>query len=374
MADNQFLALLEKDRPRIEPLIAPYFDKELWFNNAKAVWNAIQRDEKLRACSPQSLVNCVEEAARRGLEIGGPNKHCAPVAFKTTAILITQWQGKAFIWMKSGAIKKLVPHVVYEGEKFEIYQGDEDRIVHIPALDLDQHPAKWLNDIKNIVGAYAIATLWSGERVRSFVSRAYMIRLMEWVAKKNQGSLGFGYGDWLPEMCMKTAVHRLEGKIQPPPHMDPEQLAAWLRASAAPSVDAEYEHVETDLPPDNLPTDARVAQTEERRPRNAQVAGSTPAASSRLVLSPDAAQASAGAGNTKGESGRSVPDSNPASAALIDEASVTMLTGMYRQRHNGKLTGVADWLTEYMDVEDFAELRADQVDECASKLGEDIPS
>jgi recombinational DNA repair protein RecT len=263
MADsNQFLALLEKEEPKIKPLIAPYFDKDLWFQNAKAMWKAVQRDEKLRACSTESLVGCVEEAARRGLEIGGPNKHCAPVAFKTTAILITQWQGKVFIWMKSGAIKKLMPNVVYVGDEFEISSGDDDHIKHVPSLALDEHPPEWLGKIDNIVGAYAIATLWSGEKVRSFVTRAYMKRLIEWVKKKNNGVLGFGYNDWMPEMFMKTAVHRLDGKIQPPPHMDKDQIEAWGRAAAAANIDVDFTRLGEDDPDPDMPTAARTAHVE----------------------------------------------------------------------------------------------------------------
>jgi len=370
MADNQFLALLEKDRPRIEPLIAPYFDKELWFNNAKAIWNAIQRDEKLRACSPQSLVNCVEEAARRGLEIGGPNKHCAPVAFKSTAILITQWQGKAFIWMKSGAIRKLTSQVVYEGDKFEIYQGDEDRIVHSPNL-IDDRPAAWQNNIKNIVGAYAIATLWSGERVHSFVNRAYMVRLMEWVKKKNQGSLGFGYQDWLPEMCMKTAVHRLDGKIQPPPHMDPEQIAAWQRASLAPSVDADFEHVAEELPPDDLPS-ATVSERVTDRATESDPAGTR---ASRSPAAPTSSGASLQLRPDKPAKAGSAAVPSAASAAsaatpTIDDADETMLRKIWRSKHDGKVAGLDAWLMENYEIEDLSELTTDKVAHALAKMEE----
>lgn len=256
-SDNRYLTVLEKEKPTIEPLIAPYFDRELWLNNAKALWKAIQRSNDLSLCSAESLVGCVEEAARRGLEIGSPNKHCAVVPFKLksggmTAILITQWQGKAFMWMKTGAIRKLKADVVYTGDRFELISGDEDRIVHVPDFAATRSP-QWLNSLANIVAAYAVAWLWSGERVHAVVTQSQIKRTMDWIVKKN-GDLGFGWKDWLPEMCMKTAVHRLDGKIQPPPHMDPEQIAAWQRASAATGIEAEFEQVNDEpLPPDILP-------------------------------------------------------------------------------------------------------------------------
>lgn len=230
MAD-QFLALLEQQKDTIASYLPSYLrtdaERDRFFANARAV---IQ-DYKLAKCSPQSLLNCVIDAAKAGLLIGGPEKHCAVVPFDTkggglAAILIVQWQGKSFLWHRAGAITKLKAQVVYQGDKFELIEGDEDRIVHQPDLTAD-HTPDWLNDLNHIVGAYAIAWLPNGDRLHRFVSRAHIRRTMESVKKKNNGKLGFGWSDWLPEMCMKTAIHRLTGLIQPRPKMDDEQREAW---------------------------------------------------------------------------------------------------------------------------------------------------
>lgn len=230
MAD-QFLALLEQQKDTIASYLPSYLrtddERDRFFANARAV----SQNYLLKDCSASSLLNCVIDAAKRGLMIAGPEKHCAVVPFetkggKTSAILIVQWQGKSFLWQRAGAIIKLKAQVVYEGDDFQLIEGDEDRIEHRPDFKADRRP-EWLNDLTNIVGAYAIAWLPNGEKIHRFVSRSAIRRTMEAVKRKNNGKLGFGWSDWLPEMCMKTAIHRLDGLIQPQPKMTKEQKEAW---------------------------------------------------------------------------------------------------------------------------------------------------
>ena len=228
---DKYLALLEQEKDTIASYLPSYLrtddERDRFFANARAVAD----NYLLKGCTPDSLLRCVVHAAKRGLMVGGPEKHCAIVPFKTKggsemAVLIVQWQGKSFLWQRAGAIIKLKAAVVYEGDDFALIEGDEDRIEHRPDFKADRNP-EWLNDLNNIVGAYAIAWLPNGEKVHRFISKSAIRRTMEAVKKKNDGSLGFGWKDWLPEMCMKTAIHRLDGLIQPQPKMTKEQKEAW---------------------------------------------------------------------------------------------------------------------------------------------------
>lgn len=230
--EKEYQTELEKRLPAIIKMLPPYLPTERFQMLARA----LLRNPDLINCTPSSLVDCVAQAAEKGLEIGGPNKHCAIVRFKSTAVLIPQWQGKAFLWIKSGAIRKLTADVIYKGDYYKVRLGDDESIEHHPDVESDRSPA-WLNNMDNIVGAYAIATLPSGDKQHSFVSRAHLVRLREWVKKKNEGE-GFGWRDWLPEMAKKTAVHRLDGYIQPPAEMTEEQREAWSRAERTIEVDA----------------------------------------------------------------------------------------------------------------------------------------
>ena len=253
-------------RARIEAQLPSYLKEhaDRFFQLA----NQAARDRALTGCSPESILRCIEQAAVRGLEVGSPSRHAAIVPFRgktaTSAILLIQWQGRAFLWFKSGAIRKLKADCVYNGDFFLIESGDRDEIVHRPDVMTDRSP-QWLGDLRNVVGSYAIATLASGERVHSFVSRSQLKKTMDFVRSKNAGELGFGWRDWLPEMAKKTAIHRLEGFIQPPSDMQPEQREAWALANNALEVEAEI--VSDQEKPDDLPQPAVKVVKDEPPPK-----------------------------------------------------------------------------------------------------------
>jgi recombination protein RecT len=221
---DTYLALLEAKEENIKKVLPEW----LTFDRFMTLARALEQNPDLRQCSPQSLVGCVLDAANRGWEVGGPSKHCAIVKFKSTAVLIPQWQGRAFLWMRAGAITKLRANVAYTWDAFDWDEGQEV-LTHKQDLDAD-HSWQQLNDIKNIKAAYAIATLPNGDKQYSVVSHAQLVRTMESVKRKNNGALGFGWTDWLPEMCRKTAVHRLDGFLQAPASADKLQQSAWDRS------------------------------------------------------------------------------------------------------------------------------------------------
>lgn len=234
-------AELDQQLPAIISMLPPYLPSDRWQKLAADLVHFLNRtkegQEILLNCTPQSIVNCVRQAAEYGLEVAGPSKHCAIVKFKSTAVLIVQWQGRAFLWLRSGAITKLEASVVFEGDTFSIRQGTDPKIEHEPDIET-AHPPSWYNDLKNIRGAYAVATLPNGSKQFSWVNRSQLDRLRQWVKSKNEGRESFMFRDWLPEWCRKTAVHRLEGFLQPPAEMSDAQHAAWEHAERTIEVDA----------------------------------------------------------------------------------------------------------------------------------------
>ena len=262
MAENQFLALLETKEDTIRKVLPEWLTFERFMTLARA----LDQNPDLRECTPQSLVGCVVDAANRGWEVGGPSKHCAIVKFKKTAVLIPQWQGRAFLWMRAGAITKLRANVVYKWDTFDWDEGQE-LLVHKQDLDVD-HSWQELNSIANIKAAYAIATLPNGEKQYSVISHAHLVRTMESVKAKNDGNLGFGWTKWLPEMCRKTAVHRLDGFLQAP-GFDPNDSTSRLRQRAWDSA--------------GQPSDGEVSAEELDRMKRAEAANNDIAAPPRKV-------------------------------------------------------------------------------------------
>lgn len=353
MADsNKYLALLEQEKDTIASYLPSYLrtddERDRFFANARAVAD----NYLLKGCSPDSLLRCVVDAAKRGLMVGGPERHCAVVPFRTKgggemAVLIVQWQGKSFLWQRAGAIIKLKAQVVYEGDDFQLIEGDEDRIEHRPDYKADRKP-EWLNDLNNIVGAYAIAWLPNGETVHQFVSRSAIRRTMEAVKKKNDGKLGFGWNDWLPEMCRKTAIHRLDGLIQPQPQMTKEQKEAWALNE---HVVSEFEDTVGEKP-DDIPiaTDGTHAPT----PRRAKVEVVDDAgASGKKKSSPSSTDAPHG------------PD-----RLLNDQEQNDLYDGWGAL--GGKGTALKKFLEANFQVDDLAKLKLSQMNDVTAKMESEL--
>jgi phage RecT family recombinase len=361
-------ALLEAHRGEIKLLLPNYLDVERFMRNAAT----LTRIRALHDCSPASLLECAMDAARRGLEIGSHTKHCAAVPFQlktggTTAILIVQWQGKAFLWHRAGAIKKLVARCVYVGDEFRVIQGDKDCIEHTPDLTSDRDP-RWLNDWNNIVGAYAIAWLWSGEKAHSFVSRGQIMRVMESVKKRNRGDLGFGWTDWRPEMAMKTAVHRLEGFVHPPPDWTPEQIDAWNRASTTSdhSFDAAFDVDVTSSAPSDDDEDLPSARAAEV-PSSRRAAVVPPSPAPKAPQSPPAKAA-------KVAEIKPPPKPAPVPVREADDATVSVETQddliEQAQLANIRASALLQMVRRDFGVDDLGKLRNSQAVELGAALRE----
>jgi phage RecT family recombinase len=232
---ERVLNLLDAREQHIRGLLPDYLPLKRFMALAGAGLARAARDPKLRTCPPENLVECVVEAARRGLEVGGDANHCAIVPYQTKrgdrAVLLTQWQGLVFLWMRAGAVRRVSANVVFVGDKFSYRAGDDEAIIHEPALDGEQHDTAWFNDLDNVVASYAIATLHNGERVRVVLTRERLRAIRDWVERTK--GLGFGWPGWLPEMCRKSSILRLKGFIAPPPVMTAREADAWTRSLEA---------------------------------------------------------------------------------------------------------------------------------------------
>src|SRR5882724_3877261 len=102
-----------------------------------------EKSYALRECTPQSILNCLIQAAEMGLEPNTPLQHCFLIPFrnarlnKTFATLVIGWRGLVHrAAMASGA--RVEAHLVRMGEKFAYSPVDRMRpIVHEVDLAAD---------------------------------------------------------------------------------------------------------------------------------------------------------------------------------------------------------------------------------------------
>jgi recombinational DNA repair protein RecT len=352
MAESKYLTLLESRKSDFLSILPPYVSRERFLDLARAAQRDLARQhngaEWVRKASTddhfaQQLFGCVMDAARNGIEIGGPNAHSAIVMFQSTPVLIVQWQGRVYQWIRSGAIVKAEAHVVYNSDQFAVVYGDEQRIEHTPNYDEERSP-KFLNDMENIRAAYAIAWLPNGEKVRAMLSRWELKRIREWVARKNKGVLGFGWQDWVPEMCMKSAVHRLKGWIVPPANPSPEQAEAWSRYEKAVESDS---YTVSDEPPldDDLAPPPRTVTPEPSAPAAKPQPRPNPAKSNIPGMAKQPAATTAAS-----------PDVSPTASGApvmqtITDDEAQMLYGLARQRGFRRAADFLNYVVEKYQVE-----------------------
>jgi phage RecT family recombinase len=324
MPDN-FLTLLEKRKPDISSLLAEWITPQRFFSMAMQ----IQRNPALKNCTAESLVECVIQAAQMGLEIGGSKGHFYAVPYGNDAVGQPGWRGLAFLRLKAGAIMRLDTEVVFKGEVFKIARGtDGDKFLHELDYTLDRREP-------NAVAAYARVILPTGEEQFEVTSRDRVLRHKAHSKQPN----GLLWKEFWEEGWRKTPYRILDKRL--PEGVNEEAMERHARAI---SIDRGYEETETS-PEDNLPGGpvAGVAQTVEQDTRNVQVAGSTPAASSKLILQPEV------------------------EPSTLNDAQQVELRAQWKAMH-GKISGFQDWLRDNYNVTDPEELFTTQLAEVAQKM------
>ncbi|WP_316176529.1 MULTISPECIES: recombinase RecT [unclassified Bradyrhizobium] len=191
---NQRMATLEEALP---PHIRPdYF--------VTSIMVALQKKPALLKCTFPSIWNACVEAAKDGLL--PDNKEGAIVPYGENAdgkrvAEIATWmpmiEGYRKKIFETGKVRSWEVQVVREKDEFEYELGDNAFIKHKPFIGITT-PG-------NIVGAYSIAKLSSGETVRE-VMGAYDI--MRVASKSKAGNGPWKDPDFVPEMARKVVARR----------------------------------------------------------------------------------------------------------------------------------------------------------------------
>src|SRR5882724_11311231 len=136
-----------------------------------------EKSYALRECTPQSILNCLIQAAEIGLEPNTQLQHGYLIPFrhaktgKTYAQLVVGWRGLIHRAIMCGSASRIVAGLVRAGDVFKYRPLDRrDPILHEPALDADD------DDKDSITGAYAVAFLPDGDCQAEYMSRTQIDR------------------------------------------------------------------------------------------------------------------------------------------------------------------------------------------------------
>lgn len=213
VALRAFGTMLEKSKVQLSQHSINGIAVERIISGAKL---AAATNPDLLKCSPQSVMIGVYQAARLGLELGGPMGRAYLIPFKGKAQLIVGYKGMIELALRSGRITSIIARIVRQGDVFEPVQGSSESLTHIPQFPpvftpaTDDEPAKAMP----VIAAYAVATLAGGGTVFDWMP----IHEVEVIRAGREGPWVTDY----EQMVRKTLIRRLSNVLP----MTPELAAA----------------------------------------------------------------------------------------------------------------------------------------------------
>lgn len=174
---------------------------------SRMAMTAITKNQKLAECTPQSFIGALLTAAQLGLEPNTPLGQAYLIPFKNgrAGCMECQFQigykGMIDLCNRSGEIKNIEAHIVYENDDFEFEYGLENKLRHRPAMG-EKGKAIWV---------YALYRLNNG---------GYGFEVMsvdECMAHGRKYSKSFDNSPWktAPEEMMKKTVLKKVLKYAP---------------------------------------------------------------------------------------------------------------------------------------------------------------
>jgi recombination protein RecT len=192
---------LKKNKEALKALVPGQVDADRLLNVYLAV---IRKDPKLQACSPESLLVSLKQAATFGLEIGSMNSAFL-VPYGTEATLIPGYMGLVDLAKRGAGVRDVEAVLVYKGEKFSADRDFEApggwNVTHKPNV---MQPK---ND-EDIVGGYCVIWFHRGEERVPPIKYVFMSR--DEIEKRRDVSKARGgpWTQWFPDMCRKTLIRQ----------------------------------------------------------------------------------------------------------------------------------------------------------------------
>lgn len=192
-------SLLTRMTPEIRKALPKYMDPD---RMTRLALTAIRSEQKLLACSPESLMASVMKAAQVGLEIDGMLGHAYLVPFGNQATLIAGYKGLILLARRSKQIETIEAHAVYESDDFRYEYGSNAFLRHVPGSGQKRG---------NFLGAWAMTRFKGASRPQFEFMDAAKIEARR--SRSKQASSGPWKTDY-EAMAVKTVL-RQHSKIWP---------------------------------------------------------------------------------------------------------------------------------------------------------------
>lgn len=156
--------------------------------------------EKLRQCTPESLIAALMKCSQYGLEPDGRHAHLIP--YGKECQLIFDYKGLVALVRRSGEIKTIHADVVYENDEFSYCYGTGAHLRHKPVLKGDRG---------DVIAAYSFVVSSTGEESFEVMSYDDILDVRDksqgyQFAKQNKKQTP--WDEHFAEMAKKTAFRR----------------------------------------------------------------------------------------------------------------------------------------------------------------------
>lgn len=196
--NKTFEDYLKQMAPAMQQALPKHMDVNRMTRLATTVFRTTPQ---LREADIGSVLGAIMQAAQLGLE-PGPMGHCYLLPFKnkgkTECQFIIGYRGMIDLARRSGHIKSIYAHAVYEKDEFEYELGLEPKLKHKPSMEADRG---------EFIGAYAVAHFKDGGYQFEFMPKSEIEK-----RKARSKSANSSYSPWktdYEEMAKKTVIRHM---------------------------------------------------------------------------------------------------------------------------------------------------------------------
>ena len=168
---------------------------------SRIAMTAVTKSPTLGRCTPGSFMGALLTAAQLGLEPNTPLGQAYLIPYKNKGVLECQFQlgyrGLIELAHRSGELRSIEAHIVYENDEFEYELGLEPKLKHVPAM----------KNKGKIAWVYAVYKLNSGGFGFEVMSKEDIEEHKEKYSKAAQRGFSPWKNSW-EEMAKKTVIKK----------------------------------------------------------------------------------------------------------------------------------------------------------------------
>lgn len=196
--DTSLKGLIRSMEPEIKKALPSVITPERF---TRMVFTALSSNPTLQECTPQSFLGAMMQSAQLGLEPNTPIGQAYLIPYRNHGRQECQFQlgykGLIDLAYRSGEIKDIQAHEVYENDVFEYEFGLEPKLKHIPAK----------TNRGEVILYYAVFHMVNGGYGFEVMSKEDIINH----AKRTSQAYGSSYSPWskyFDEMAKKTVIKK----------------------------------------------------------------------------------------------------------------------------------------------------------------------